>query len=914
MSYKLYSIIPSSPTGSISIVTEIMKISSSKYSEDLTPREETRAKDYYPSRIVTSSIVSSSFKRLGIYQLTDAEANEIKNDPLISSVTALTTSSFIPTTSSTIPNRNVRAYQKKNYTQNIDRGQLISTATYYHSLPLEDAYSGPFGRDTFTSLGGGYEYSAGLPPNIDSFSLIKDINYNLDGEGVDIIIWEGKTSAFNSEGIEYCHSEYYGRDGKSRIKFADWNLYDTDVIAGVKNPTVWDHFYTTEKPSGAPQHRQRVSACAAGLVSGFAKGSDIYFFPYTIGGYQEISITKTLDIFLNFDQNKPINPKTGRRNRTVINCSWAPLGESMFLNPYAEKDAHLSQKSSSSIDFSPSSLQYNEGIRIMGNVSRTPDYGKYKDFIFISSSVMSEDTNITINGIPDIADIYYYTSSHSNGLEGLADALNTKLGYPVGSNNTPAYCEATASGNTLIITSSGGSNGVYPFQIYTGSVNDFILTSSLSTPKLLHPRGGHLLRTFGDYNTDSHISKIVVKGNTVYTSSSEPDGVGRGLLNSDHGYYANRPTDQYGIDRIIFTQYTSPKYPNLTTDAGYSSAIRPTIPQAFMELALAGVVVVMSAGNGSSITPQSMRSSSLEENELYDPLLYDEGVWNTYIELDTPYGSGQGHEMPSYTPLRLSTPMWGVDNYSAIKVGQLQLNLNYLNSRVYTSGGSPYLDSIRTFASKSLYDYNTDPNSTLNNIGKISPMILYAHGPAISTYALSGTTINIGTKSSTYSGFMGTSSAIYNTIDIDTSSFNTLYSPDYMTESLAASTKNPNGTLIHTEGMWAEYDGGGTSFSSPLVAGMVACFLGANPDASFKDARNWLHTTGHSVLPNFSSPSNKYHYRGIYETSSLHPAYYNDLYVISGGLDLGGRNGIIAHFPYNSPIKGKLSNINISKS
>ena len=66
MSYKLYSIIPSSPTGSISIVTEIMKITSSKYPEDLTPREETRAKDYYPSRIVTSSIVSSSFKRLGI--------------------------------------------------------------------------------------------------------------------------------------------------------------------------------------------------------------------------------------------------------------------------------------------------------------------------------------------------------------------------------------------------------------------------------------------------------------------------------------------------------------------------------------------------------------------------------------------------------------------------------------------------------------------------------------------------------------------------------------------------------------------------------------------------------------------------------------------------------------------------------
>ena len=95
---------------------------------------------------------------------------------------------------------------------------------------------------------------------------------------------------------------------------------------------------------------------------------------------------------------------------------------------------------------------------------------------------------------------------------------------------------------------------------------------------------------------------------------------------------------------------------------------------------------------------------------------------------------------------------------------------------------------------------------------------------------------------------------------------------------------------------------------------MICCYLEVNPDASFVDVRNWLHNTGMKEVPGTLSDPNKYYHLGRYETSSIHPAYYNDLYMDSGGIDFGGRNPVIAHFPYNSPMRGKLSNITMSRS
>jgi len=117
-----------------------------------------------------------------------------------------------------------------------------------------------------------------------------------------------------------------------------------------------------------------------------------------------------------------------------------------------------------------------------------------------------------------------------------------------------------------------------------------------------------------------------------------------------------------------------------------------------------------------------------------------------------------------------------------------------------------------------------------------------------------------------------------------------------------------------TQGLYSIGQSGGTSFSSPLVAGMVCCYLEVNPDASFVDVRNWLHNTGMKEIPGTSPDPSKYLIAGRYVTSSMHPAYYNDLFMESGSIDYGGRNPVVARFPYNSPFRGKLSNITMGRS
>ena len=80
------------------------------------------------------------------------------------------------------------------------------------------------------------------------------------------------------------------------------------------------------------------------------------------------------------------------------------------------------------------------------------------------------------------------------------------------------------------------------------------------------------------------------------------------------------------------------------------------------------------------------------------------------------------------------------------------------------------------------------------------------------------------------------------------------------------------------------------------------------------DVRNWLHKSSMKEVPGTLSHPNKYYHHGRYDTSPTHPAYYTDLWMESGSLDFGGRNPNVAHFPYSSPLRGKLTNISMSRN
>ena len=926
MSYKLYSIIPSSPTGSISIVTEIMKISSSKYASELTPKEITRANNYYPNRIVTSSIVSSSFTGLGLFKLTDTEANRIINDPLISKVNILSTQSIEYLSQSSIPDRNYRFAQTSNDTSNINKFDLSSYANYYHSLPLNKAFSGSFGSKTFEMFGGDFN-SSGMRTNIDSYTLIDNVDYSIDGKGVDIIILEG-----SQNGIELNHAEFYGRDGNSRVKLIDWRDYDDS--GALDN---WNHegFWSTRIIDDfKPPHRQRVATSAAGLTSGFAKGSDIYFFPLfsqTISRWIEI-----LQIFINFNQNKPINPKTGRRNRTVIN--WSFSSNNFRIYPHHNALAFRGRVSGSISP--PTSLD--TGLRIEAqnlfeediDGSQTPfisgvplnerpifNQGIKKDKIFILSSSMGIVKNITINNHTNTVDAYYYTG----GLAQLSHTINSTLNptnLPTGwtssiegteLNITSSLKEPTFNNDALDYNTLISSSRVGPLRIYTGSINEFVHEEGVTITPENSPRGGNLAFE-GSPIAKTNISKIVLKGNEVYTGDN-------GKLNSNHSFFFNPVCDAYGVDRGHNSKSTYNYFNNSFYGGGYSSTMYPTFQQALKEVAEAGIINVMASGNDGQM--YTMESSSIEDNSLYDPDLYSEDLGSTYIEFNREYNgileTGQfspleGGPIPPNTPFNIGLPHWQ-SNYSTIYAGGLDLNkwhvhhnrVEYKNTVV--GGGT---------------------SSITGTQGRINADNFKNYGAAISVYAIAGGMTTAGSNP-TIAGFppvsgfreVATSSSFYTTINFNTSSLRSKYSEPYFTASFSESissslysgdSRAQRPDVSFTQGIAFESDVGGTSFSSPLTVGVIACYLEVNPDASFIDVRNWLHSKNTSFLTHSNSPSDKFYHRGEYVTSSRHPAYYENTYFVSGGIDLGGRNGNILHFPYNSPLRGKLSNITMSRT
>lgn len=1007
MSYKLYSIIPSSSLGeTIATVDEILKISSSQYLTDLTSPKRTRANTYYPDRVVTSSFATASFTGFGLYKLTDAEANTIKTDPLVSSVRLISTQSYEtqfsassgpeipeyintgsisgstydvespfdnnphivseinidnPTLFSTLPSRNFRQYAytsshpNYDFLEGIEAADISNNSTYYHSLPQEKMYSGSFGKETSRMLGNNLDLLLSMQPFAGAngtngntpYTNIQDYNYSADGADVDMVIWEGEG------GMEWNHAEFYGVDGNTRVQFINWIEYGmvpTQLIGfgyGWQPQTPQDWLRRIYKSvvknpdqANAIPHHQRVAMCAAGLTSGFAKGANICYICTKSGGSQNYyEMIDTLNVLKTWDANKPINPKTGRRNRTVVNVSFAPTNLQFPVYHFME---------SSSIRVSGSVKITNThdypAIRFASQmIAGCEGQGRRVDFVFGVSSSNGKSIEATVNKCSDSISAYY-TSSFSSIATDMNRRLNP-LSSPLG---WSCSISTVGSDTYLHFTSSNSDGGAewlrsIPIRIYTGSIYDFAHHGDISPSySSSSPGGGSLVfLESGSSSPKTNISKIVVKGNLVYTGSTDSTmgdtGRSNGFIHADHGFHKIPPRDHYGLDRGCNKFYSNLPGSAAGRTRGLGSEHTPTLAQALKECAEQGIIIVQSAGNDG--VQMTMASSSLENNSLYDPDLYSDELWNTYIEYDrelvdyrvnytstfsqiSTYPEGP---IPAHTPIRLGNPMWA-NNHSTIQVGGMSLQGWHddwgLNELTRTLSGGLYI------------------GASLNNITKdrIFPQMRKCYGKAISTYAVDGhqtvggTSQSIayrnqqGTNTGDYSWingisvneFIADSSTFYNNITFNTSSLAALYDDPLLQKSLSASLTSSLGgdskVPQFTQGLSTIHRGGGTSFSSPLVAGMICCYLEVNPNASFVDVRNWLHKSSMKEVPGTLSNPNKYYHHGRYDISPTHPAYYTDLWMESGSLDFGGRNPNVAHFPYSSPLRGKLTNTSMSRN
>lgn len=131
--------------------------------------------------------------------------------------------------------------------------------------------------------------------------------YSLSGKNVDIVIVDS--------GVTADHPEFaVNADGTggSRVKQLDWYL-----VTGLPGTMPENHDVDDDG------HGTHVAGIAAGNTCGWARQANIYSIKaITDWGIPAIDVYDVFDLIRVWHTNKPINPETGKKNPTIVNCSW----------------------------------------------------------------------------------------------------------------------------------------------------------------------------------------------------------------------------------------------------------------------------------------------------------------------------------------------------------------------------------------------------------------------------------------------------------------------------------------------------------------------------------------------------------------------------------------------------------------
>ena len=233
-----------------------------------------------PGRSVDIANARPSSQRNTHYSLTDAEAEELKNDPRVYGVTLL------PELDTTI-GIGFDAAQTGDFSKTtLDRGNFLNWGMRRMN-EATNPYSG-------VSVEGGY-------------------NYTLDGSGVDVVIMDS--------GLQIDHPEFQDALGESRVVELDWTTASN--IPGM--PAQSANYYRD-----FDGHGTHVAGTAVGKTYGWAKNAKIYSLKLSgLEGSGDsgtgTSTTYAFDCIKEWHNNKPIDLATGAKRPTVVNMSWGYL-------------------------------------------------------------------------------------------------------------------------------------------------------------------------------------------------------------------------------------------------------------------------------------------------------------------------------------------------------------------------------------------------------------------------------------------------------------------------------------------------------------------------------------------------------------------------------------------------------------
>ncbi len=252
---------------------------------------------YYPEREIEVSARRPKSRNTH-YWLTDEEAMMVKNDPRVMDV---------------IPEELITLTRKPSYIQTSSNWnkQFINTNSHINWGLLrvfEGTQRANWGENGTVSQTG-------------------TITINAEGRNVDVVIVDGHC---NPDHPEYAINN--DGTGGSRVVQYNWLQHNSAIFGGANGNYVYTPYVDPAYPdndgdgesdrTGDNNHGAHVAGTVAGNTQGWARSSNIYnISPYATNQNSD-AVNYLYDYIKEFHLNKPVNPTTGRKNPTIMNCSY----------------------------------------------------------------------------------------------------------------------------------------------------------------------------------------------------------------------------------------------------------------------------------------------------------------------------------------------------------------------------------------------------------------------------------------------------------------------------------------------------------------------------------------------------------------------------------------------------------------
>lgn len=262
--------------------------------------ESENGNDYIPKRKVDIAQLRE-ISRSTHYYLTSEEAEQLKNDNRILDVELLPSArGFKPGMTPVQPGPlwiQTANFQKNPTIDTNDKNWALDRVTRGSQLP-------GWGNST-TDYWNGTAYADFTQTN--QTAITTSSGKNVDVVMVDVF--------FNTNHPEFAVNP--DGTGGQRAQLYDW----FQLSASLGYSTHGQYQY-----SSGGSHGTHVASTIVGNTQGWARDANIFYIDYNYTGLLGPSGDWTLyiyDYIRQFHKTKPINPKTGRRNPTIVNNSWA---------------------------------------------------------------------------------------------------------------------------------------------------------------------------------------------------------------------------------------------------------------------------------------------------------------------------------------------------------------------------------------------------------------------------------------------------------------------------------------------------------------------------------------------------------------------------------------------------------------